>query len=119
VRVVKSTRPIRDWETNQSLRITPEHWTLRNNVIVGSDDAPRLANIADSARFFQTFVSDNNVWFGPKKGGVFVLDDKSVDFSTWRSRSGQDAGSMFVDPRFVDPANDDFRLRDDSPIRDR
>lgn len=38
----------------------------------------------------------------------------SVDFNTWR-RGGPDAGTVIADPLFVDPASDDYRLREESP----
>lgn len=117
IRVVKGARTAQNWETNASLKISPERWTMRKNIVVGTDTAPRLADIADGANFFSTFVSEENAWFSPKKSGGFVVDGKSIDFPKWQSVSGRDANSQFIDPRFVDPEHDDFHLRDDSPLR--
>ncbi len=116
IRAVKGVRPIKNWETNAALSLIAEKWTMQKNIIVGTDAAPVLADIANGPGFFGTFVSDENVWFSPKKSGIFVVDDKGTDFSGWQSASHQGAHSQFVDPRFVDPQNDDFRLRDDSPL---
>ena len=88
---------------------------MQQNIIVGTDAAPVLADIANSGAFFKTFVSDGNVWFSPKKGSAFVVDDKSTDVKGWQSASHQDANARFTDPLFVDPENGDFHLRDDSP----
>jgi hypothetical protein len=116
IRAVKGVRPIKDWETNAALSLIAEKWTMRKNIIVGTNTAPDLADIANSAGFFKTFVSEQNVWFSPKKGGTFIVDSKGTDLTGWQSASHQDATSQFIDPQFVDPANGDFHLRDDSPL---
>ncbi len=38
----------------------------------------------------------------------------TTSWDQWQA-TGQDAGSRIADPRFVDPARDDYRLRSDSP----
>lgn len=119
LRIVQGARSVRNWETNESLKIYPERWTMQKNIIVGSDTAPLLTDIADSARFFGTFVSAENTWFSPQKNGTFILDGKGANFTKWQSASHQDADARFIDPRFVDSGNDDFRLRDDSPLLNR
>ncbi len=119
IRAVKGVRPVKDWETNEALALIAERWTMRKNVIVGTDALPHLANIANGSGFFSTFVSDENIWFSPKKSGAFVVDEKSMDFSKWQSVSHHDANSQFIDPLFVSPENDDFRLRDTSPLQGR
>lgn len=116
LRVVQGARSVRNWETNEALKIYPERWTMQKNIIVGTDTAPHLADIADSARFFRTFVSAENTWFTPQKNGTFIVDGKGASFAAWQSVSHQEADSRFIDPRFVDPGNNDFRLRDDSPL---
>jgi hypothetical protein len=41
-------------------------------------------------------------------------DGRQLSWEDWR-KLGVDEHSQFADPRFVDPANHDYRLRDDSP----
>ncbi|HEY7909444.1 MAG TPA: right-handed parallel beta-helix repeat-containing protein [Thermomicrobiales bacterium] len=117
IQAVQGVRPIKNWETNAASSLIAEKWTLRQNTIVGTDAAPSLADIANSAGFFKTFVAGGNVWFSPKKSGTFIVDGKGTDLKGWQSASHQDADAQFVDPRYVDPENGDFHLRDDSPVR--
>lgn len=119
IQVLKGIRPVKNWETNEALTLAAERWTLRKNVIVGTDAAPLLANIANSTRFFGTFIADENVWFSPKGNNAFDVDTTGVDFKNWRALSAQETNSRFIDPQFVDPERDDFTLRDGSPLRSR
>jgi len=60
---------------------------------------------------------DYNLWFS--KAGVMVnwFGKKIGSFEDYRKTTGLDAHSLFADPKFVDPANGDYRLAPDSPAR--
>jgi len=124
IRVLKGIRPVKNWETNEDSELVAEWWTFRKNIIVGTDTTPHLVQIGNSVgenkdRFLSTLVSDENVWFSPKSSEAFNVDEKGMDFNTWQSVSKQDANSRFVDPQFVNPENDDFDLRDTSPLKNK
>ena len=46
--------------------------------------------------------------------GMAVQEDSGETLATWRNM-GFDRHSLFADPRFVDPANDNYTLQPDSP----
>jgi parallel beta-helix repeat protein len=55
---------------------------------------------------------DRNLYF--PAGGKEPLIHGCASFATWQKR-GFDRNSLIADPRFVDPAHDDYALRPDSP----
>jgi hypothetical protein len=122
IHVLTGVRPVKNWETKENLKLVTERWTLQKNIIVGTDTAPNLVRIGNSAGankdfFLSTLTSDENVWFSPKGSDAFNVNGKAEDFSAWQSGWKLDTHSRFVDPQFVDPANDNFALRDSSPLR--
>ncbi len=60
-------------------------------------------------------IWDNNLYWRP--GGADQLDFLGHTFSEWQAL-GLDQHSKIADPRFVDAAHFDFRLRPDSPAFD-
>lgn len=46
-----------------------------------------------------------------------IASGNRVQLEDWRRRSGQDAGSIAEDPKFLNRAADDYRLANDSPAR--
>lgn len=57
---------------------------------------------------------DYNAYY-PSAEATFVWAGAEVDFNTWRSVSGSDTHGVYMDPRFVDMQNHDFRLQTESP----
>jgi hypothetical protein len=58
-------------------------------------------------------VSDHNLYWHTG-GAQNVVFPNGADLLAWQ-KAGYDAHSRLADPRFVDPAADDFRLQPDSP----
>ena len=111
---------ITNWEMGRRVLLTPENWTLRNNAIVGGNASQLvvLLRLASSLwpRFVNSLTSNNNVWFNPGKTTVFNTQGTPSDLPGWRTTTGQDANSLFTDPRFVDPANCNFTLLPGNPL---
>jgi hypothetical protein len=59
-------------------------------------------------------LQDNIYW---NSGGHEIRFPGGLTLAQWHAQRGQDKGSLVADPRFVDAAKCDFRLRDDSPAR--
>ncbi len=59
------------------------------------------------------FVCDRNIYFNAL-GRPIGFGAEQMTFDQWRA-FGQDFESRLADPGFADPANDDYRLPDDSP----
>lgn len=85
-------------------------------------------NISSSPRNYHIYsriskennVIDNNLYY-PDTGRLFEVghNKKRYNFAEWETESSQDANSPApADPKFVDPANNDFRLQAGSPCID-
>ncbi|HEY8505387.1 MAG TPA: FG-GAP-like repeat-containing protein [Gemmataceae bacterium] len=87
-----------------------------NNILLNRH--PRRGSITVSADSLPGFASDFNVVMER-----FTLDDGDtvLDLSAWRAQTGQDMNSVVAAPGelFLNPDAGDFRLRADSPARDR
>lgn len=83
----------------------PCHYVAEGNIVFG--DIPQM--LGGVWKNGDWKVGRNVYWStaGPPKFA-------DMDFQTWQ-RKGNDIGSIVADPRFVDAANDDFRLKPDSP----
>ncbi len=78
----------------------------------------RPANLYALNRFQDDSVAFRNNLIHPRNGRVAIQGVSDLPrqdtWQAWQKR-GQDRGSLQADPRFVDPANRDYRLRPDSP----
>ncbi len=60
------------------------------------------------------FECDNNILWHQGQPVLISLNDKTQTFEEWQ-RLGFDVHSLVMDPKFVDPTKDDYRLQPDSP----
>jgi len=118
IKALKGSRAIADWETHKEQNAPASHWTLENNVIVGTNAKQNLIDIANSAAFVGTLNADHNLWFSSKKSYAFIIEQRGVQFDKWQAVTKQDGHSLLADPRFVAPEKDDFTPRNDSPLKD-
>ena len=89
--------------------------TLYDNILYNQHSWHGSISMSQDSR--PGFTSDYNVVMER-----FTLDDGNsvLNLAQWRAATGQDAHSVVATPvqLFVDPANDDYHLRSDSPARD-
>ncbi|MCH5375727.1 MAG: right-handed parallel beta-helix repeat-containing protein, partial [Planctomycetes bacterium] len=83
----------------------PCHYIAEGNIVYG-DIEQMLGGVWKSG----DWVLRRNLYWSTSGEPRFT----DMDFATWQAK-GNDAGSIVADPLFVDAANDDFRLRPDSP----
>ena len=92
----------------------------RNNVIKNNIFYAGDANVFLTNYYTQNSgnVIDSNLYFsagGAASSGWAWKDESYSGFSAWKSGSGNDANSIFIDPAFVNVAVDDFHLLSSSP----
>jgi len=69
----------------------------------------------DHLQSFAGYTGDHNVFFN--QSGAVTFGTSAETFCEWRSGTGQDQSSIEGDPRFVNPAGDDFGVASDSAAR--
>ena len=90
----------------------PQGAVIVNNVIVGGQSGPHLATGGEGN------FTDFNLFWGPKpKLRIWDSPKSHETLDWWRVNMGLEKHGMWADPKFVDAANYDFRLRPDSPCR--
>ncbi len=91
---------------------------IKNNIFVASSTDVLIYNgyTQNSGN-----VVDYNLYFAPggSSGANWTWKDKEyTGFATYKSETGNDAHSLFVDPKFVNATNGDFHLQPSSPAID-
>ncbi|MGQ9564495.1 MAG: right-handed parallel beta-helix repeat-containing protein [Thermogutta sp.] len=89
---------------------TEEHisFFFERNIVAWDNDSPLLgSNWKDN-----NFRMDHNLYWHAGKPIVFP---GNLTLEQWQKDRNQDLHSIIADPKFVDPANDDYRLQADSP----
>ena len=99
--------------------------TFNNNIVLNSSTY-HFRVVTPYSEGHYLINADYNLYY-PDFGNQFYLDDTdqsptTTNFAGWQAitKSGSifDPHSIVVDPLFVDPANDDFRLQPGSPAID-
>lgn len=80
------------------------------SVFVSNPAASNVGTILDYNCYFARAGIEESEWQW-KEAGV-------VGFAAWKTATGQDAHSLFADPKFVKPTSRNFRLKLDSPAVD-
>ena len=89
---------------------TEEHTSFffERNIVLWDNDSPLLgSNWKDN-----NFKLDHNLYWHAGKPVTFA---GGLSLDQWRAQRGQDVHSVIANPGFVDPGQDDFRLKPDSP----
>lgn len=102
VRGVNTARSVDNWETGKKMNLYTRNWTIVYNVLMGKEGDQSLIDVKESPadRFIDSLTSNKNIWYNPANRFVFKADG-TLDFTRWKSVTGQDANSVFSDPNNV------------------
>jgi len=97
-----------NWETKQIRGLRDQYWTLCGNAVVGlTPDAQGPGwglSVPNWPWFLTTLKSSSNTWWNSKTVTIFrVADSQELDLVGWQRLTGQDANSIFADPRLSGP----------------
>ncbi len=81
---------------------------FERNVVAWENDSPLLGSNWNDNNFRMDY---NLYWHGGKP----VRFPGNLTLEEWQKQRGQDVHSIVADPKFVDPASEDYRLQPDSP----
>ncbi len=115
----------------------PHNPIVANNTLDGNDSALWYnADLLANGRFWNNIVTNSahvhysdstanpgdvdvnrNDYSGFPSGAFAGFTGGSYSFATWRSSFSQDSSSTTVDPMYVNPGSNDFRLSASSPVR--
>ena len=114
----------------------PRNGIVANNTLDGNGVGIEHKGIKESVRFLNNIITNaNNAHHSDLEANPGDLDAERNDyfinpsgtfarftggeysFPEWRSTFGQDAYSMTVNPMYVNPGSNDFRLSASSPVR--
>lgn len=95
-------RQVTDWQTGEQMVLSMAEWTLRHNIIVTHLPGQLLIDVPPWQHFLQSLTGEGNLWYHPVHSQVFKVGGSILDFSGWQAITGQDVGSRFAAPRFID-----------------
>ncbi len=94
-----------------------DHITLRmlRNIFYWTDPQAICVRGGGTESELTNIVAEANLYWPAGTGGVLKRPAfKGLDWEGWR-RQGHDREALIADPKFVDPAKGDWRLKPDSP----
>ncbi len=102
-----------NWETGQTMTLRTQSWTLCGNAFVGAESGPYMFSVPDWDFFLRTLKSARNAYWNPRQTDTFWLrtsrlGGRALNLVGWQRVSGQDASSVFADPRFSNPEKWNF-----------
>ena len=77
-------RPVKTWESGETLKIHGEDWTLRNNRIA-SDLPTALFELSGGDQFFSGLVLDGNIWHNADRKDPFRVGKRSMTVKEWET----------------------------------
>jgi len=91
---------------------------IRNNIFCNATDSLLRLQGRD---WTAALVMDRNCWFQPR-GSALLWGQQTIgagEFAAFMHARGLNGNSLVTDPKFINPAQRDYRLRPDSPARAR
>jgi len=95
-----------------------EKWTLQNNILYTTNATP-LIDVPGHDNFIETFTLSKNLYYSTQELNAFRFGGIPLNFKKWQDVTTQDLDSIWADPRFKNPASDDYSLLPDAPLHNK
>ena len=96
----------------------PANVVIRSNIVCNATDSLLRLQGRD---WTAALVMDRNCWCQPR-GPVLLWGQQTIgagEFAAFMHARGLNGNSLVTDPKFINPAQRDYRLRPESPARAR
>lgn len=112
-------REVTDFRTGWKKVMRAEGYAIRDCIFDAGEQGGPLLDVPNWEHFLTTIRSARNLWHPRENTGGFRIGGLEYGFDDWQRITGQDGDSLAADPKWANPAANDFTPSAESPLHTR